>query len=211
MLSINNISKTFDFKTVIKGVHLSLSEGEIIHLIGDNGSGKTTLLKIIAGILKPESGEANIFDKNILGNDSGFKKDLIYWGHQPMLYPSMTTIENLDFFLRLRLQRMPKDIDVILEKVGLQDYKNSPCYKYSRGMFQRFNLLRLMTADWKLALMDEPLSGLDSKGGSLLLGEMEGWKNKGQSMLIASHESTALNKICTSEYKIMNHQLSKEF
>ena len=78
MISINNISKTFDFKTVVKGVHLSLSEGEIIHLIGDNGSGKTTLLKIIAGILKPESGEANIFDKNILGNDSGFKKDIIY-------------------------------------------------------------------------------------------------------------------------------------
>jgi len=210
VLTINDISKTFDFKTVIKGVNLSLSKGEIIHLIGDNGSGKTTLLKIIAGVLKPESGEANIFDKNILGNNSDFKKDIIYWGHQPMLYPSMTTIENLDFFLKLRLQRIPQNIDYILEKVGLQDYKNSPCYTYSRGMLQRFNLLRLMTSDWKLALMDEPLSGLDSKGVNLLLKEMANWKNKERSMIISSHESEALNKICTSVYKLNNHQLSKE-
>ena len=210
MLRISDISKTFDFKTIIKGANLSLSEGEIIHLIGDNGSGKTTLLKIIAGMLRPESGEANIFDKDILGNDSDFKKDIIYWGHQPMLYPNMTTIENLDFFLKLRLQKIPKNIDDFLEKVSLQDYKNSPCYKYSRGMFQRFNLLRLITSDWKLALMDESLSGLDSKGVNLLLEEMGNWKNKGRSMIISSHESIALNKICTSVYKLANHQLSKE-
>ena len=210
MLILEKINKTFDLKPVLKDINLSVGSAELIQLNGSNGSGKTTLLKIIAGLLKAESGEAVIFKENIFSMNNDYKKYLIYWGHQPMIYPHMTTLENLILFLKLRNQSIPENIDLLLEHVGLIDYKNIQCYKYSQGMFQIFNLLRCVVSEWKLALMDEPISGLDSRGVDLLINYIKDWQENKRSIIITSHDNSYLNSLVTSSYTINNNILSKE-
>ena len=170
---------------------------------------KSTLLKIIAGILRPESGKISILNKNLLSREGQSKKHIIYWGHHPMLYPHLTTYENIDFFLKIRGQNMPEDIDSILDLVNLIEFKNTQCENFSQGMFQRFNLLRFILSDWNLGLMDEPFNGLDSSGEQLLLKKIEFWKHDGRAIIITSHNSDRLENLRSSIYELKNQNLIK--
>ena len=209
MLEINNLNKSFDFNYILHDINLNVSENEIVQISGINGSGKSTFLKIISGILKPESGTISIINKNLLSRDCQPKKHIIYWGHNPMLYPHLTTYENITFFLKIRNQNLPENIDVILDEVNLLDLKHSKCEKFSQGMFQRFNLLRFMLSDWRLGLMDEPLNGLDSNGEELLLKKMQSWKDDGRSIIVTSHNSDKLKDLISSIYELKDKKLIK--
>ena len=207
MLVINNLKKSFNFNLILSNINLSVNKGEVLQISGFNGSGKSTLLKIIAGILNPEHGEVSIFNKNLLSRDCSPKKHIIYWGHQPMLYPYLTTYENIEFFLKIRNQVVPEDIDLILDEVNLLNLKDTQCDKFSQGMFQRFNLLRFILSNWSLGLMDEPFSGLDSNGEELLLKKIKSWKNENRSLIIASHNNDRLKNLVSSNYQIRNQNL----
>ena len=209
MLTIKNLNKSFNFNYVLSDINLNINKGEIIQISGDNGSGKSTLLKIIAGILRPENGEVTIINKNLLSRDCKAKKHIIYWGHQPMLYPHLTIYENIRFFLKIRNQDIPQNIDSILDEMNLLNLKNIQCEKFSQGMFQRFNLLRFVLSDWDLGLMDEPFNGLDSNGEELLLNKIQFWKNNGKSLIITSHNKDRLKNLLTSIYEIKNKSLVK--
>tara|TARA_B100000614_G_scaffold254756_1_gene270685 strand:+ start:297 stop:956 length:660 start_codon:yes stop_codon:yes gene_type:complete len=204
MLRVKNLQKSFNFNTVLSDLNLKVNKGEIIHISGSNGAGKTTLLKIIAGILSPELGEVSIFKKDLLSRDCQEKKQIIYWGHQPMIYPHLTVYENINFFLKMRSQTIPEDFDLILEKVNMLKLKHSQCQNFSQGTFQRFNLLRFIVSDWSLALMDEPFSALDIEAKELLLQNIRAWKNKGKSMIIVSHNKNTLHNLSTHKYEIKN-------
>ena len=182
MLKVKNLKKSFNFNSILSDLNFKVNKGEIIHISGSNGVGKTTLLKIIAGILSPEFGEVSIFKKDLLSRDSQEKKHILYWGHQPMIYPHLTVYENINFFLKMRNQTIPNDIDLILEKVNMLNLKHNQCQNFSQGMFQRFNLLRFIIADWSLALMDEPFSGLDIEAEELLLKKIIERKNQGSAL-----------------------------
>ena len=126
-----------------------------------------------------------------------------------MIYPGMTTIENLELFLKLRGQNIPDNIDELLDSTNLIRYKKVQCYKYSQGMYQKFNLLRCIISNWDIALMDEPFNGLDKEGSQLLLETIKEWKNEGRSALITSHNNYVLKPVITSIYKINEYSLQK--
>ena len=131
MLKIENINKNFDLNPILKDISFNINMSKIIQIAGENGSGKTTLLKIIAGLLKPEKGTITIDNQICKDYYFKYKKKIIYWGHQPLIYPNLTTLENIRFFLNLRNQNIPQNIDSILEEVQLASLKNEKCYKYS--------------------------------------------------------------------------------
>ena len=209
MLKVKNLKKSFNFNSILSDLNFKVNKSEIIHISGSNGVGKTTLLKIIAGILSPEFGEVSIFKKDLLSRDCQEKKHILYWGHQPMIYPHFTVYENINFFLKMRNQTIPKDIDLILETVNMLNLKHNQCQNFSQGMFQRFNLLRFIIADWSLALMDEPFSGLDIEAEELLLQKISERKNQDKSMIIVSHNKSILDNLSALKYEIKNRGLVK--
>ena len=77
-------------------------------------------------------------------------------------------------------------------------------------MFQRFNLLRCVVSEWKLALMDEPISGLDSKGVDLFINYIKDWQGNKRSIVITSHDNSCFNSLVTSSYTINNNILSRD-
>ena len=107
MLSVDRIYKTFNRFNILNGISFSQQEGEILALMGKNGSGKTPLLRIIARIMKPDSGSILFQGNELLSNNSQFRKNLLYLGHDPGMYSYLSAKENLRFALSFRYKSQP--------------------------------------------------------------------------------------------------------
>ena len=181
MIELKRVSKRFGDVGVLRKVDLKIQDTETVAIFGHNGSGKTTLLKIIAGTLRPSSGEVSIHglpprsNRGILG----------YLGHEPHLYPTLTALENLRFFARLH--DVPKaDAEIALAVVGLERLGDSLVRHLSKGETQRVGLARALIHDPKVLLVDEPFSGLDADASDALPQLLKG---EGRTVIIATHDA----------------------
>lgn len=191
LFTAERIAKSFHRHPVLQEVSFSLSEAEVVILIGRNGCGKTTLLRILAGIMRPEGGRANLRGKALFTTDSSWREDMVYLGHRPNLYPAFSARENLRLSVSLRGQAWDEQtFQALLARYELTGRENDPIQVYSEGMLQRLGLIRLELATWKLALMDEPSSALDVKGEDLLKSTIAGWRSQGRTVFFTSHDLT---------------------
>ena len=188
-LSVRHIEKSFQFRRVLKGVTFTLAEGQTIILFGRNGVGKTTLLKILAGIMRPDRGSANLHGWPLFSRDGRWRREIAYLGHRPGLYPALTARENMQ--LSVELRDAPWDeraFGDLLETYGLEGRDSEPLRTFSEGMLQRLGILRLALADWRLGLLDEPAASLDADGTELLLAALKRWTAMGRTVLVATQD-----------------------
>jgi len=177
-------------------------------LIGDNGSGKTTLFKIISGIIRPQTGTGKLLDFPLFKSDFKYRKHLIFWSHDPMLYPALSGLENLKLFLSLRNQIY--NIDTIIElskKNGISNHIYRSVRDYSVGQIQRLKLLQLSISNWQIALLDEPTAGMDENSVKLLEGKLSEWKSEGRAIFMTSHQKEWLKEWTDEIFTIKNNQL----
>ncbi len=183
------IAKSFHLRPVLRNVTFSLGAGEAVLLFGRNGCGKTTLLQILAGLMRPEKGTATLNDQPLFTVDGRWRRDMVYLGHRPNLYPAFTARENAVLSLRLRDQVWDKEaFDHLLARYGLAGRGDDPVRVYSEGMLQRLGLIRLELASWRVAWMDEPSSALDVDGADLLAETIRGWRSQGRTVFFTSHD-----------------------
>ena len=179
MLELVRVAKTYGVKVIFKDVSCAFSRGSITMLVGGNGAGKSTLMRIMAGLSRPSAGEARLSGQARLG----------YLGHATFLYPGLTALENLDFWRTacgLALTR--KDMEAVLERVGLQAHTHERAGVFSRGMAQRLNLARVLMQTPDLLLLDEPGTGLDAASLSLLRREIVAARARGACIVLISHD-----------------------
>lgn len=188
MLSISNISKSFNYKIILNDISFSLSNGDTVALIGKNGVGKSTLLRIIAKINTPDKGDVYFQNNNILKSKSSTRQGIYYCGHAPGLYPSLTAEENLHYF-SLFHQCDPSSafIQSTLKEYKLFNAINKPVKFYSQGMMQRLKLAFIEIINWKLLLIDEPFNGLDISGNDFVLQKISSWQNGERVILFVDH------------------------
>lgn len=196
MLSVNQVYKSFNRYNVLKGISFNQKQGEIIALMGNNGSGKTTLLRIIARIMKSDSGAISFQENDLLSNNSLYRKDILYLGHDPGMYSYLTAKENLHFSLTLRREVVSKImIEESLDRYELSHFANEPIAVFSKGMLQKLKLVHADLVSWKLLLFDEPFTGLDQSGIDLVDRLINKWKNNNKSVIMVLH-----NKKRAEEY-----------
>ena len=162
MLLANNIFFNRNNREILSNINISLSPKQIIHLTGDNGVGKTTLLKILCNILEPQKG--NIFwkSKNIKKNYFEFYNDLTFIMDKETSNVNLTIYENIIFWKQLFSSKIKIDeINLILDLLYLQQYKNVIVDNLSYGERKKLELLRLIIEQKKLWILDEPFIGLD--------------------------------------------------
>ncbi|WP_449537330.1 ABC transporter ATP-binding protein [Ferdinandcohnia sp. Marseille-Q9671] len=163
-LSVKDIHHVYFSKdqatTALEDISLTIEEGEFISLLGPSGCGKTTLLSIIAGLLKPTSGEVLIEGKSI----TKAKSYIGYMLQQDYLFPWKTIEENilvgLQIMNQLTEQNRKNTLD-LLEEIGLKGVEKSYPKQLSGGMRQRAALVRTLATNPKILLLDEPFSALD--------------------------------------------------
>lgn len=170
VISIKDLKKSFGPLNVLNGVNLELHKGENVAVLGRSGTGKSVLIKIIAGLLKPDTGTVEVFGRQIDKVDDKELQQLrlkIGFSFQnSALYDSMSVRENLEFPLvrnrrELGKEDVQKAIEEVLENVGLSQTINQMPSELSGGQKKRIGIARTLILKPEIMLYDEPTSGLD--------------------------------------------------
>lgn len=184
IVDVKNLTKNFYNKDgeiqVLNDINFSLSEGEILTLLGPSGSGKSTILNILTELLKPTSGKVNI-----TGNIGYmFQKDhLLEW---------RTIMDNILIGLEIQKKKTPEAISRIerlLKTYGLWDFRNMYPKELSGGMRQRVALIRTLAVNPDILLLDEPFSALDYQTRILVSDDVyKIIRNEGKSAILVTHD-----------------------
>jgi len=166
---LENISKSFGTKHVLRGVNLEIMRGEIIYIIGKSGSGKSVTLKNITGLLKPDSGRVIIDGLDVHALDdkelNSLRRKMGVLFQMAALFDSMSVFENVAFaprrFTKMTEAEIHKLVIEKLELVGLRGVEHLNPSALSGGMQKRVGLARAIALDPEIVLYDEPTTGVD--------------------------------------------------
>jgi ABC-2 type transport system ATP-binding protein len=193
--------KRYDSTLAVAGVDLSVDAGEIFGLVGPNGAGKTTTLRMLATLLRPSAGEAEVAGWSVTRNPDQVRRVLGFMPDVFGVYDDMKVWEYLDFFARcygLPAAGRRRMIGDLLELVDLADKREQYVQTLSRGMQQRLCLAHALVHDPDVLLLDEPASGLDPRARVELRELLRELRSLGKTILISSHILPELEELCTS-------------
>lgn len=201
VLDAKNLTKLYNHTKVVDSINLQIQEGEIFGFLGPNGAGKTTTILMALGLTEPTSGEINVFGYNSTREPLKVKKITSYLPENVGFYEDLTAQENLKYITRLNGipgKKADAKIEEVLKNVGLQDVAQVEVGKYSKGMKQRLGMGAVLVKEPKLAILDEPTTGIDPKGVEEIL-ELIVRMSREQNItvLLSSHLLYQVQKICT--------------
>jgi ABC-2 type transport system ATP-binding protein len=185
-ISVENLTKEYGDKEVLKGVNLKIEEGEFYALMGPNGSGKTTLASIIASVRFPTGGKIEIY-----GKKPENAKDLIgYIPQENFSSPILTGKENLMYFAGLlgySKNAGEKIVNELLNKIGLFEDANKRVSDYSGGMRKRLEVATALFPGIRILILDESTTGLDPSARRRFLGLIEELRKEKTTILLITH------------------------
>lgn len=204
IIKVRGLTKYFESKAAVNDLSFNLHEHDVFGLIGPNGAGKTTTLRILATVLKKDSGEV-VIDDVPLEYDSGqdsLRKIRSRIGFMPDflgVYDDLLVSEYLDFFARafyIEEKMRPFVINEAMEIAGITELKEREIEGLSRGMKQRLGLARILLHDPKILLLDEPAAGLDPRARVELREIIKGLRKRGKTIIISSHILEDIEDFC---------------
>ncbi len=193
--------KRYDGTLAVAGLDLRVEAGEIFGLVGPNGAGKTTTLRILATLLLPSAGTAEIAGMSVTRNPDQVRRVIGFMPDAFGVYDDMKVWEYLDFFARcygIAPAGRRRMIGDLLELVDLAHKRDSYVQTLSRGMQQRLCLAHALVHDPQVLLLDEPASGLDPRARVELRELLRELRSLGKTILISSHILPELEELCTS-------------
>lgn len=207
MIRIQDLSKAYGKQEVLKNITADLQKGKIYGLVGINGSGKTTLMRCICGFTPPSSGQV-IVNGDVIGKDVDFPRRTGIIIETPGFLPHYTGLRNL-----MLLAGISKGVSAIRAAQIMRMLKLDPDSKktvaqYSLGMRQRLGIAQAIMEDPLVLILDEPFNGLDQEGINdihLLLDQL---KDKGKTILLASHSSHDINRACDEVFEISKGKMT---
>ena len=211
MIETKDLTKVYNGNTAVDKLNLRVGEGEIFGFLGPNGAGKTTTILMLLGLTEPTSGMARIADYNSTKEPLKVKRITGYIPEKVGFYEDLTAHYNLAY--TARLNGLPEDlvkprVDEALERVGLLYKADSPVATLSRGMKQRLAIADVLIKAPKVAIMDEPTTGIDPKGINELLDMIEGIaKELKMTIMMSSHQLWQVERICSRVAMLINGRI----
>ncbi|MCY4674301.1 MAG: ABC transporter ATP-binding protein [Bacteroidetes bacterium] len=204
-LTVRGGGHKYGYRRIFSNVELTLLPGEVLAITGANGSGKSTLLRILAGVLQPTAGEAELIldgqciPKELHPLNVGFVAPYIN------VYEDLTLRENLTFITRVRsMNEQTEHIESIVAEVGLAARIDTQVSTYSTGMQQRVRLAAALLHRPRVLLLDEPMIGLDAKGRAVFEKAISRAQEAGHLVAIASNSQdkihSANRSLCIEDY-----------
>lgn len=168
-LLVNGLSKRFGARLLFDDLNLSVATGQSLAVVGPNGSGKSTLLQILAGLQRGSRGEVHWRSADEPLPDDTRRNQIGFVAPYLNLYDQLTADENLKFFAAVSGGQIPgKQIDRLLETVGLQGRRDDPVGEYSSGMKQRLKYAIALSGEPGYLFLDEPTANLDEEGKAMV-------------------------------------------
>jgi ABC-type multidrug transport system ATPase subunit len=163
--------------------------GTTLCLVGPNGAGKTTLLKLVATLLRPSGGDGRVFGHSLQNEPDEVRRQTGLLTVRGFLYDDLSAAENLHFTMRMAGLKPDRAVIAgVLERIGLDEVADNRMRTFSTGMRKRLALGQLLVRPLRVALLDEPYSGLDSQGMRLVDEVIREFKAAGTTVLLASHQ-----------------------
>jgi heme exporter protein A len=191
-IELVGLRRDFGDRTALDGVDLRVDPGGSLAVLGPNGSGKSTLLRILAGLLRPTSGEVSVLGCDLPKETHRLRGRVGYLGHDPLLYRDLTPRENLELGAALHgigSEVARPRIEVLLEAVGMSVRADDRVAELSAGMKQRIDICRAVLHEPELLLLDEPDAHLDPEA-RLRIAPLIAAGN-GRTRVVVSHERGA--------------------
>lgn len=214
MIEIKNLSYMYNKNDIIlKNINLKIDDGEIVSIIGKNGCGKSTLLKLIAGLMKPSTG--NIFIDGIdIFRRKDIRKEMGIVFQNPdaqILFPKV--FNDIEFALKnLKIENRKERIKVALKKVNLIEKEQESTYNLSLGQKQRVNIASVLAINPKYILLDEPTTMIDSKEKDTIYQIMKDLKKDNKTIIFVTNNINEIllsDRIMILENKEIKHTIEK--
>jgi ABC-2 type transport system ATP-binding protein len=189
-VEVNDLKKSFGNLQAVKGVSFKVETGEIISLLGPNGAGKSTTISMISGLLQPDSGDASIMGHSITKNSSAARSALGVVPQDIALYPDLSARENLDFWGKmygLRGTTLRRQVDDVLEVIGLSERQRDKVGTFSGGMKRRVNIGAALLHRPEVVIMDEPTVGIDPQSRRHILDNVKTLNQNGMTVIYTTH------------------------
>lgn len=183
----------------LQGMNLSFPKGEISGLLGPNGAGKTTTISILCGLVKADSGQAQVLGMDVAQESGSILKKTGIVTQQVALYPLLSARENLDYIGSL--YKIPKKIrkekiERFLERFGLSANADKQVRHYSGGMKRRCNIIASLLHEPELLILDEPTAGVDIHSRTMILDFLQEYNAAGNTILYTSHLLEEAERLC---------------
>lgn len=201
MIEIRGVTKNFGKLVAIDDLTLDVGAGEVFGFIGPNGAGKSTTMKILACLLRPDTGTAKVDGRDVMVDGDHIRRILGYMPDVLGVYDDLTVEEYLHFFaaaFNLPRKQRKTTIEGVLELTDLTEKKKAMVESLSRGMKQRLGVARVLVHDPKVLLLDEPASGLDPRARIEMRELMTELGRMGKCLIVSSHILTELAQMCSS-------------
>ena len=201
MIETINLTKRYNDVVALNALNLTINEGDCFGFIGPNGAGKTTTIKILATLLKPSSGQAQIAGLTVGYQNRQIRPLIGYVPDFMGAYQDMVVHEYLEFFAaayNINGAQRKKVVNDVLELTDLSYKQTAEVASLSRGMQQRLSIARVLLHDPKVLLMDEPASGLDPRARIEIRELLKELKRMGKTILISSHILHELAELCNT-------------
>lgn len=208
MLEVKNVSKEFDKKISKKetikfladnDISFTANEGEVVGILGPNGAGKTTLLRMIAGIMKPTSGDVIVDGKSHINDSIEIKKSIAFLTGNTKLYKDISPYELLVMFGQyhgIKADELDSRVNEIIKKFDMESFKHQKIDTLSTGQYQRTSISRCLVHDPKYYILDEPTSGLDVISSKVIIDFVKEAKENKKTILYSTHYMEEAENIC---------------
>lgn len=192
ILQTTQLRKKFRGRTVVDGVSLSLSLGEVVGLLGANGAGKTTTFSMVVGLLRPSEGTITFNGKDVtrMPMYKRAREGMAYLAQEPSVFRDLTARQNILAILEhrgLTKKERHARTDALMEELDIQVIADSKAYTLSGGERRRVEICRALATDPKVFLLDEPFAGIDPIAVADLQTTVTALKERGIGVLITDH------------------------
>ena len=194
MITVNDLVFSYTDKPFIQNMSFSVKDGEIFGFLGPSGAGKSTLQKLLIGLLPRYGGSVTVSGTEMRHADKTFYQNIGVDFEFPSLYEKLTGRENLRFFASL--YQTHRDIDTLLNAIGLHRDADKKVSAYSKGMKARLNFIKALLHSPRLLFLDEPTSGLDPSNARVMKDMILQEKANGKTVILTTHNMYDAAELC---------------
>ena len=195
IIELDQVSKYFSRRPVLKDVSLSVEAGSTVGIVGSNGSGKSVLFQTICGFLSPDSGTVKIWGE-LLGNKRDFPDNVGVLINSPGFISLNTGLQNLEYLAGIRGVIGKRQIRAAMQKVGLDPEDKTKVEHYSLGMKQKLGLAQAIMEGQDILILDEPFNALDYKTHNDVKEIIRILQAEGKTIMLTSHNYEDLESLC---------------
>jgi len=196
---VENVTKRFDSVTAVDDLSLEIKWGELFGLLGPNGAGKTTVLNVLATLLEPTKGGAQVGGFDVEHDGKNVRDIIGVCPQEPAYYGHLTGRENIEIFGTFHdvpKSELKERTDELINKIGMEDHADRKAKEYSGGMIRRVSTVMALIHNPKVALLDEPTVAMDPVSRRAVWDFILELKQKGMAIVLTTHYMEEAEFLC---------------